>query len=120
MIEGDGLMIFRPFLDIPRSRLAATTAAAGLEAVDDPMNSDPRFLRARIRRIMPTLAAVGIGPEDLAMTSARFATAADAIDASTDRFIEASVVVSELAVARIPLSAFRAEPEEIRLRFLVG
>jgi len=119
MVESDELMIFRPFLEVPRSRLAATTAAAGLEAVDDPMNSDPRFLRARIRRIMPTLAAVGIGPEDLAMTAARFATAAAAIDAATDSFIEASVVVSEMAVARIPLQAFRAEPEEIRLRFLV-
>lgn len=119
MVDAGGLMIFRPFLDIPRSRLAATTAAAGLAAVDDPMNSDPRFLRARIRQIMPTLAGVGIGPSELALTAARFATAADAIDAATDRFIEASVVISELAVARIVLAAFRAEPEEIRLRFLV-
>lgn len=119
MVDGDGLVIFRPFLDIPRPRLAATAAAAGLSAVDDPMNRDPRFLRARIRQIMPALAAVGIGPSELALTAARFATAADAIDAATDRFIEASVVINELAVARILLAVFRAEPEEIRLRFLV-
>jgi tRNA(Ile)-lysidine synthase len=118
VVDSDGLVVFRPFLDIPRSRLVATTAAAALIPVDDPMNSDPRFLRARVRLIMPELAAAGFGAADLAATARRFAAAADAIDAFTDRFIKAAVTVDHLAVARMSRGAFVGEPEEVRLRLL--
>ena len=83
--------IVRPFLDVPRARLAATTAAAGLEPVDDPMNTDPRFARARIRRLMPLLAAEGIDPARLAATARRLADAADAIDAAATALIAEAV-----------------------------
>jgi tRNA(Ile)-lysidine synthase len=83
------------------------------------MNSDPRFLRVRVRRLMPALAAAGITPDDLAATAARFAAAADAIDAATDRLIAAAVTVDGFAIARIPADAYRGAPEEIRLRLLV-
>ncbi|MEQ9690973.1 MAG: tRNA lysidine(34) synthetase TilS, partial [Bauldia litoralis] len=36
-VTSDGMAVFRPFLDIPQTRLVATTAAAGLVPVDDPM-----------------------------------------------------------------------------------
>ncbi len=118
-VASDGLVVFRPFLDIPRSRLAATTAAAGLVPVDDPMNRDPRFLRARIRKDMPKLAAAGIGAAELASAAAHFAAAADAIDAAADRFIAAGVTVDGLAIARVARGPFLAESEAVRLRLLV-
>lgn len=118
-VESDGVVIFRPFLDVPRSRLVANTAAAGLVPVDDPMNRDTRFLRVRVRQALPALAAAGITPDDLAATAARFAAAADAIDAATDRFIVAAVTVDDFAIVRIRAADFRGEPEEIRLRLLV-
>jgi tRNA(Ile)-lysidine synthase len=110
--------ILRPFLDLPRSRLVATTAAAGLAPVADPMNDDPRFLRTRMRRLLPILAAEGIAAADLAATAGRLAGAADALDQWASRAIAAAVSVDDLAVAWLDPSAFFAEPVEIRYRVL--
>lgn len=49
-IERPGLRLLRPLLGMTRARLAATARAAGLAWVEDPMNADPRFARARLRR----------------------------------------------------------------------
>ncbi|MCU0890029.1 MAG: tRNA lysidine(34) synthetase TilS [Rubritepida sp.] len=42
-------LILRPLLGIPRARLVATCAAAGLVPLQDPSNADPRFARVRLR-----------------------------------------------------------------------
>ena len=42
--------VLRPLLTIPRSRLRATAAAAGLAWLEDPANADRRFARAVLRR----------------------------------------------------------------------
>ncbi len=110
--------IVRPLLDVPRSRLVATVAAAGLVAIIDPMNSDPRFLRARIRRLLPALAAEGLDADALAATARRLAGAADALDQWAGRVISAAVTVDPFAIAWLDRGAFLAEPEEIRLRVL--
>jgi len=49
-VERAGLRLLRPFLGFPAARLAATVATAGLAWIDDPMNHDPKFARARLRR----------------------------------------------------------------------
>jgi tRNA(Ile)-lysidine synthase len=118
-VRAGDVTLFRPFLGLPRSRLAATAAAAGFVPVEDPMNSDPRFLRARIRRIMPLLAAEGFGPAEIAATTERLARAADAIDRAVDRLIAEAVTVDPFAVAAVDGAAFVAAPEEVRHRFLV-
>jgi tRNA(Ile)-lysidine synthase len=110
--------IVRPFLDLPRARLAATTAAAGLVPVTDPMNSDPRFLRARIRRMMPLLAAGGISSAGIAEAARRFAAAADAIDWAASRVIAAAVRFDHLAIAWLDPGPFLPAPAEVRLRAL--
>src|SRR6185369_13682921 len=53
------LVLVRPLLDIAKARLIATLRAAKLPFADDPSNRDPRFTRARIRSLMPTLAVEG-------------------------------------------------------------
>jgi tRNA(Ile)-lysidine synthase len=48
--------IVRPFLDIPRSKLAAYAGALRVPYVEDPSNSDRRHLRNRIRLdILPSI-----------------------------------------------------------------
>ena len=49
--EGD-LTIVRPLLDWRRTELAAVAAAAGLPFVSDPSNTDDRFERTRVRRLL--------------------------------------------------------------------
>jgi tRNA(Ile)-lysidine synthase len=113
------VVLHRPFLDMPRGRLVATTAAAGLPPVADPMNADPRFARARIRQLMPLLARKGLDPAELAVSARRFADAADAVDAAATDFFTESVRVDHLAVAWLDAARFRSAPEEVRARVLV-
>ena len=75
------IVIVRPFLGLPRARLAATTAAAKLVPVDDPMNADPRFDRARVRRLLPRLAEA-VEADEFAVAwldAARFSAAPHAV-----------------------------------------
>ena len=49
----------RPLLRVWRADVVAYCAALGLDTVDDPSNSDPRFLRSRVRHeLLPALEAV--------------------------------------------------------------
>jgi tRNA(Ile)-lysidine synthase len=118
-IDLDGLVLFRPFLAVSRARLAATTAAAGLAAYDDPMNADPRFLRVRVRRLLPALAEAGLDPAVIGASAARLAQAADAIDAGVDAFVSDAVEVDPFAVAGVRSEAFAIAPAEVRFRLLV-
>ena len=118
-VTAGAIVIVRPFLDVPRARLAATAAAAGLEPVDDPMNRDPRFARARVRRVMPLLAAAGLDAALIARSAARLGEAAVAIDAAASALIGAAVTTDAMAVARLDPAAFAAAPEAVRQRALV-
>jgi tRNA(Ile)-lysidine synthase len=116
MIDAGGVIIVRPFLGVPRARLAAATAAAGLTPFDDPMNSDPRFARTAVRRF---LAASGLDPAVLAGLAARFADLADRIDAEATASIAGVVAADEFAVAWLDRAAFASLPREVRGRVLV-
>lgn len=119
--SGDArLFLFRPFLDIPKSRLLATLQRAGIDFADDPSNRDPRFTRARLREIMPGLAREGLDARRLAL----FARRAQRADAA----IEVTVAAAAALVApgvwprRGPID-FNARhfgylPDEVALRLL--
>jgi tRNA(Ile)-lysidine synthase len=51
--------LVRPLLRVWRDATVAYCAALGIEPLDDPSNSDPRFLRSRVRHeVIPALEAV--------------------------------------------------------------
>ena len=118
-VAAGGVVLARPFLAMPRARLAATTAAAGLVPVDDAMNSDLRFARSRVRSLMPLLAREGLDPAQLAATACRLADAADAIDAAASALIAATVKVDAFAVAYLDGDRFRAAPAAVQARVVV-
>jgi tRNA(Ile)-lysidine synthase len=118
-IPVDDVTIVRPFLEIPKVRLAETIAVAGLTPAEDAMNTDSRFARARLRRIMPLLAADGIDPAGLAATARRLAGAAEAIDAAATTLIGNAVGLDAFAVASLDRAALLAAPREVRLRLVV-
>lgn len=118
LLDLGGVVLSRLFLGVARSRLAATTAAAGLTPVDDPMNHDPRFDRTRMRQLLPLLRAGGIDPERLAETAARLADAADAIDAAATHLLAKAVEADALAVAWLTPTPFVRAPRAIMLRAL--
>ncbi len=79
---GEGLVLARPLLRVPKSALMAFVAHLGLEPAIDPSNADPRRLRARLRQIVvPELEAILPGAAMHAGSMADEAVlAADAID----------------------------------------
>jgi tRNA(Ile)-lysidine synthase len=78
----DGIILLRPFLDLPATRLRSYLEAHGLKHVDDPSNDDRRFTRNAIRhevmpalrRIVPTIA------NRLAQTASHAATMQSLLD----------------------------------------
>lgn len=78
----DGLVLARPFLDVPKARLVATCRARGWAFVEDPANADPRFARARLRAARAALAAEGLTDARLATLAQRAARADDALEAA--------------------------------------
>ena len=75
--------VLRPLLGWRRHELARIVADAGIEAVDDPSNADPRYDRTRIRE---ALAASGwIDPGPVARSAAALAEAEEALAWSVER-----------------------------------
>ncbi len=112
------LTLFRPFLGIPKSRLVATCRAAGLLPADDPGNRDPRFARARLRRLAPILAGEGLDAPALARAAGRIARAAEALEIYAQRLVAAAARFAPDGAVRIAVARLAAEPREIRLRAL--
>jgi tRNA(Ile)-lysidine synthase len=110
------LLLVRPFLSIPKSRLIATLAAAKIPFADDSSNRDPRFARPRLRDLMPGLAAEGLDARRLAALARRMARADQAIEAAVD---DAEARLSRDAGGAIVLSSRYADlPAEVALRLL--
>jgi tRNA(Ile)-lysidine synthase len=114
----NGLTLLRPLLEIPKARLMATLAAVGTPFVDDPSNCDPRFLRVRVRALMPIIAAEGLTSERLARLAGRLRRADAAIEAAVDH--AATTVSVDRGAGRIAFDAagFASLPEEVALRLL--
>ncbi len=79
------LVLFRPFLGVSKAQLEATCAARGWEFVRDPSNRNDRFLRPRLRRLLPQLAAEGLTPERLCRLAERAFHANQALDGLAHR-----------------------------------
>jgi tRNA(Ile)-lysidine synthase len=114
------IVLVRPLLDIPKARLVATLDQAKIDSFDDPSNRDPRFTRARLRDVMPTLAREGLDARGLALLAARLRRA--------DKAIEGAVDVAAAALSEGPWpehgpigfdgERFARLPAEVALRLL--
>ncbi|MBI5110357.1 MAG: tRNA lysidine(34) synthetase TilS [Rhodovulum sp.] len=120
------LLLVRPFLDVPKARLVATLAAAGIACADDPSNRDPRFTRSRLRALLPGLAAEGLTAPRLARLADRMRRADAALEAAVER-LAADLAVADLAgfglaggdgVVRLDAAGWARAPAELRLRLL--
>ena len=114
-----GILLVRPFLDLPKARLIATAAEAGLAFADDPSNRDPRFTRSRLRALMPGLASEGLSAARLSQLARRLQRAEAAIETVTD------AAWAELVRKRLDGRSgivfdggFANRPDEVQLRLL--
>lgn len=72
-----GATLIRPLLDWSRAELDAIIADAGLAAVQDPSNRDPRFDRVRMRRLLAE--SPELPPDRLALAAQNLRHAEDAL-----------------------------------------
>jgi len=107
--------LLRPLLAVPRERLKATLAEFSQEFVEDPMNRDPAYARARVRAARDTLAAEGLTPERLAATAAHLARASAALDTLVADCLARAVALDPRGFARLDGAALRAAPEDFRI-----
>ena len=87
LTETHGIRRLRPLLRIPAARLRATLQAAGLDWIEDPSNTDPAALRARIR----ALRADPTGAHPATTTLTEIAAAQARARAATDAAIAAEL-----------------------------
>lgn len=118
--EADRIELFRPLLDVPKSRLIATLRVARIAYAEDPSNRDPRFTRPRLRQLMPQLAAEGLTAERLTKLAWRAGRAEAALQEAVQAALPklAPAPWPEAGPIRIKTQDFCSVAEEIALRVL--
>ena len=108
------IILARPFLDIPKSRLVATCVHAAWPYVCDPSNEDVRYARVRMRTLLTLLDAEGLTPQRLTRLAQRAADAGEALTVITHRVFQRALV-GDIDPERIVLDAtvLRDEPYDI-------
>lgn len=114
----DGMHILRPLLGISKAQLTAFLEKEKIAFAVDPTNSDPRYLRSRLRVLAPLLAKEGIDAAKLALIAQRLGRADAAIEAAVNEAqTRASRVSSDRHECLDARLLFRL-PEEIGLRLV--
>jgi len=86
--KSHGAAIVRPLLGTPKAALVAYCRRHGLASIDDPSNLDDKFARARLRKLMPLLAAEGLDAAALSRLGRRMRRADDALQSQTNTLLE--------------------------------
>lgn len=111
IVPGCSLPLLRPVLGWRRSELAHLAATAGLVAVDDPSNRDPRYDRARLR--MNLAAADWLDRAAIAASAAHLADADAALEWAAAREWREAVTRAGLGLTYRPQA-----PRAVALRVL--
>jgi tRNA(Ile)-lysidine synthase len=118
MSEVEGVRVFRPLLPVPRAKLAAIVAGAGLTPVTDPGNADPHYERARWRAALPQLAGLGLDADALGTLARRAGEADAALTFWAEREWAHLVSVDALGAACVSAAALTALPKALGIKLL--
>jgi tRNA(Ile)-lysidine synthase len=114
----DKVSLVRPLLGLPKARLIATLHEAGIAYADDPSNVDPRFTRARIRKLMPALASEGLTAQRLVRLARRVQRSEAAHEAVVNWAASRFGWDTDSQVLTLDRSDWNSIPAEIALRLL--
>jgi tRNA(Ile)-lysidine synthase len=117
--EFSGLTLVRPLLGFSRAALRAHLKDLRQAWLEDPMNSEMRFARSRIRGLMPALEAAGLSPARIADAAAHLARARAALELATEAVLARAAKVEEGRVL-LDAEALTAAPREVGLRALAA
>jgi tRNA(Ile)-lysidine synthase len=117
--EFSGLSLARPLLETPRAALQEYLKARKQDWLEDPMNGEQRFARARIRALLPALAQAGLSAQRICDAADHLARAREALELATAAVL-ARVCVRQGDLLLIDAEALAAAPREIGLRALAA
>lgn len=115
----ESISLIRPLLGFRRQDLRDYLSAQGEDWIEDPMNADPNFARARIRAAWPLLEKTGLTPSRISDAAAHLARARAALDDDAKSFL-AEACHFESGNVRIDGDRLARLPEEIGLRVLAA
>lgn len=111
------VVILRPLLAFSRDELRSYLAVRKQDWVEDPMNTNARFARTRVRALLPALADAGISTARIAAAARHLARAREALECDTAAFLSTECRFSENGVQFDGIALSRL-PAELGLRAL--
>jgi tRNA(Ile)-lysidine synthase len=116
--SGGSVMLVRPLLDVPKARLIATLQQAGTGYLVDSSNVDPRYTRARLRKLMPVLAEEGLTSQCLVRLARRVRRSEAAHDAVVNWAARRLGLDAGTRMLVVNSADWQSFPGEIALRLL--
>lgn len=113
-----GITLVRPLLGVNKDTLTATCQARALPFVSDPSNTNDKFARVRLRRVMSALGREGLTVRRLAVTALRLGRARAALEYYAEAAWRDAVVSQSECDVLFDLTKLSAVPEDIRVRVL--
>lgn len=112
------LKIVRPLLGVDPDDLRRVVAAAGIEPVADPSNSDVDYERVRWRQLLPQLTALGLGARRLAKFAERMRDADRALENMAGRAFAEVSTSAEPAAFEIDRGLLMRLPRAVAVRVI--
>lgn len=112
------LPLLRPLLGLTKADLVAFCEAAGQPYVTDPSNTNDAYARARLRKLAPALAELGLDRTALLRLGARAARADAALVAGAEALRDRARVETTPDESRFDATALREAPPELLQRLL--
>ena len=116
--ETADICLVRPFLSLPRERLAATLQRRKQAWIEDPSNREDRFARVRVRTALTALGGAEEIADRLVETAARLGDVRAALEEETARLLVRAVAIAPVGYAVVERGGLAAVPREIGLRAL--
>jgi tRNA(Ile)-lysidine synthase len=119
--DGEGLLIARPLLDVPKARLVASLGQRGIGWIEDPSNASPAFERARLRAAKPALDGLGLTSGMLALSARRLQQVRRALDRWVADVLDPVAGIIEAhpcGFFNVDRNGLRTLPDEIAARVL--
>ncbi|MGQ0742374.1 MAG: tRNA lysidine(34) synthetase TilS [Alphaproteobacteria bacterium] len=115
-LAGFDIEVLRPLLGMARSELREFLAERSQPWLEDPMNMDPRFARARLRAVMPAFRSAGLTSSRVAGAARHLGRAREALEAAANALLSKAAQFDQAGYALLDGAALARAPREIGLR----
>jgi len=108
MRDEQGVVLFRPLLNIDKERLVGTLQKQGQNWIEDPSNQNTAFERVRVRQYMDTLNGQGVTAKKLVGAASGARAVCEIIDTAANRLITETSLHAKLDQMRLRIELLKA------------